>query len=222
MRCQLLDRAVGHVEPLFRCHPAPVDLAALEVVARVADHLEEDIVRFDERAGPSGHGDSVDPGITQTLVAKLGLAAGLLGDVVRAPRLALTHLALDRGQQPAQLVFGDVVVRAGSHRRHCVLLAHRTGHDDEGKITRQLPDHRERCRGAEPRHRPVADHHIPLGAENGSTQRRLRLHAFVLDEQAAALEHPEEELGVALGVFDEQYTQFRAHAWLAWAPGKVK
>ena len=49
-----------------------------------------------------------------------------------APRFA--HLALDGGNQPRQVLLGDIIVGAGAHGVDGRLFADRAGHDDEGNV----------------------------------------------------------------------------------------
>ena len=204
---------------------AQADRARVEVLPREAEHRQEGVVGLDDVARAVGHDDPdeahlgqarearlADPeGVARPLLRGLARVQRRLGLLARDARRVLAHLALDGGHEALQAVLEDVVVGAGPHRLDGDGLAHGARDDDEGDVDAEALDERERVERAEPGHRPVADDDVPGRPLERAAHRLAFLHALVLHLAAPAAQLPEDQLGVARGVFDEEHPQGRRH-----------
>ncbi len=93
------------------------------------------------------------------------VSAELLAPAERGPcvatRLRLANLSFDACGQAGELVFEDEVVGARAHRFDRRLFSDAPRDDDERDVELLLPQNLERGRGAEARHRPVAQNDVP-------------------------------------------------------------
>src|SRR5450432_534861 len=108
-----------------------------------------------------GAHDADDARIAEPMETYLARPKSLLGLSMCKSLLGLTHLALDRRRQPAELVLENVVVRSGAHRLHSGLFTDRSRHDDEWQVETAFRQDREGGRGGELGHRPIRGDDVP-------------------------------------------------------------
>jgi hypothetical protein len=132
----------------------------------------------------------------------------LLGQAAGAPQECIFQRALHGGHEPLGIGLQYVVGRAALQGLDRALLADRAGEKDEGNVGRHLAGDGERghaveLRQAEIRQDDVREHRGERGAHLP-----LVHHTLMGADVAGLLETPDGELGVGLGILDEQHAQF--------------
>ena len=188
---ELLADRERDVAPLRRRHLVPVELAGLEVFARVADHLQEGVVRLEDSARGVGDDDADDAGLREPPEAGLARVERSLGLPVGLADRRVSELALDGRASGARA--WSLSTKSCAPARiasTAVVLTDRPRDDDEREVEPALLQDAQRRGGAELRHGPVAEDHVPrLRLERGAHGRGV-LDALGFDGYARVVAAP--------------------------------
>src|SRR5688572_17619882 len=139
------------------------------------------------------------------------MADALLGFGTLLPHFGVTKLAIDRRDQPVEVVLDDVVVGAVLHGVDRDLFADRARYENEWYFEAAVTHHGQRRGAAETRHRVVRDHHVPVVLIQGCGKRLFAVDAGVVRLVSALPQVFNEESRVVLVILDQQQSQ-RSHA----------
>ena len=135
------------------------------------------------------------------------LADLLIGLAPRAPARRLAQFAVHRRTEPRQPAFDQIVIGAGPHRRDRQLFADCTGDQEKGQVKTARLDQLEGLHSAEPWHPVIGDHEIPRRLVQRRLQRLGGVHPLGRHRVTGVLEFAHQQLGVELGVVDQQDAQ---------------
>ena len=127
------------------------------------------------------------------------------------PHLGLAQLALERGQEPREIVLHDIVVGARFHHVDGDVLADRARDENERDVAPGFARDRERLGPAELRHGEIRDDEMGLELVELAPKIRFGLHPAALEIEASALQLALHQLGVGFAVLRNQYPERFGH-----------
>src|SRR5918995_232072 len=172
----------------------------------VAQHPRHCGIRRQKPAVDAGLEDTFDGVLEDRTVLRLGLPA-------LATYLGFPELPLDSAVESGQVILHEVVVGAGLHGRDGGVLADLAAHDDERQVHQPLgPEQLQGRQRTEGRHGMVGDDKVPTSSDERSLHGRRGLDPLPGRVVSTPAQHPHQEQGVVLGVFDEQDSERQAHS----------
>ena len=160
----------------------------------------------------------LEPVLKQRPVRQIGqavvireVADALFGLRSLAPHLGIAQLAVDRGNEPVEIVLDDVVVGAVLHRLDRDFFADRAGHENERHFEAAVAHDRERRGSAEAGHRVIGDDEIPVALSSASVSAFGGIDAREIGLVPALPQVLDQERGVVFRVLDQQESQW-SHA----------
>ena len=138
------------------------------------------------------------------------------------PLARLRQFARHRRGEAMELVFHQVVVRAGTHQLDGDLFAHRARDHDERDVETGFPQQGERLRRAEGRHFEIRQHDIPCLLRQRGAHLRGAFHPLVPDFESGLLQLAQHQPRVAGGVFDDQDAKRRGGRVLGGVHGGLR
>ena len=145
---------------------------------------------------------------------RLALVQSLFGEPASPPHLGFAQLALERRQEPREIVLHDIVVRAGLHHVDGDVLADRARNENERDVAPRLARDRERLAPVELRHGEIRDDEMRPELVQLAPEVRFGLHPAALEVEPSAFQLALDQLGVGFAVLREQYPERFSHVAL--------
>jgi len=158
-----------------------------------------------------GDEDAVRRLLDEFSVFHLAFAQSRFRGPARPPHLGLAQLALERGQEPREIVLHDIVVGARFHHVDGDVLADRARDENERDVAPGFARDRERLGPAELRHGEIRDDEMGLEPVELATKLRFGLHPEALEIEASAFQLALDQLSVGFAVLREQYPEGFGH-----------
>ncbi len=191
------------------------EVHAPEVVQVVSEEVGEGMVDAQEAAAGGREAHAHGACIEHRAEALLAAVQGGLGPLALALGLRVPKLALDGWEEAREAVPHHEILGARLHQGRGLIRADVAGDDQEGGVEPRLLQEGERRGRAEARQRVVAQHDVPLLLPEGRPQAGLGLHPLRRGLVAAAAQLAQQQLGIVLGVLDQQHAERRAHPILS-------
>ena len=153
-------------------------LPAQHVSAAVTERVFRRAVPLKNPPFVVNRNDGIERGIQDRVFPRLIFALHLLNLLTLPAELRRPQLAFDDRDQTRQIVFEDVILRAGVEHRHRVFVLDCSRQDDKGKVRSSLFHQRQSVLDAESGHRIVREGDIPGPLRERSAQRFDRVHPF--------------------------------------------
>ena len=134
----------------------------------------------------------------------------------------IAQLAVNRWNEPAQVVLDDVVIGAVLHRVDGNLLADRARDEDERHLESAIAHHRERGGAAKAGHRVIRDDEIPVLPVECLGERLGGVHACAVRIVPALAQMLDQERCVVFRILDQQETEGFHAVGLPGDPGSIE